>query len=78
MNAWFVIAGRRLILVRGEYFNQLHLTDIRQFQDWCEQRILFRATSWVVSCQPGACRFACALVSRCPSPPAAYAVPREG
>jgi hypothetical protein len=37
------------LLVRGEYFNQLQLWDIKRFQDWCEQRVLFRALPWVVS-----------------------------
>lgn len=43
------VQGRRLILVRGEYFNQRKLPDIRQFQEWCERRILFRRLAWVVS-----------------------------
>ena len=47
------LEGRRLILVRGEYFNQLNLPDIRRFQEWCEQRVLFQALSWVVSECPG-------------------------
>jgi hypothetical protein len=47
------LRGHRLILVRGEYFNQLNLPDIRQFQDWCEQHVVFRAVPWVVSECPG-------------------------
>jgi hypothetical protein len=45
--------NHRLILVRGEYFNQLKLPDIQRFQQWCEQKVLFRALSWVVSECPG-------------------------
>lgn len=47
------VSGRRLILVRGEYFNQLNLPDIQRFQAWCENHVLFRALSWVVSECPG-------------------------
>lgn len=43
------VDGRRLILVRGEYFNQLGSSDIRRFQDWCERKVIFRALAWVVS-----------------------------
>lgn len=48
------LRGRRLILVRGEYFNQGRFPEIQRFQAWCEQHVLFRALSWVVSECPGA------------------------
>jgi hypothetical protein len=41
--------GRRLVLVRGEYFNQARSPEIERFQRWCEEHVLFQALHFVVS-----------------------------